>query len=380
MGVGVRAAGGDAHEPDAQLAEPVERRVHLGEVDGQRVGVCAEGAPRSRVEHGSPEPVRSALERRDVEGREPNADRQAGSGAADPLDDPGEQPEAVVERAAVAAGAVAGGEQLVEQVAVAVLDVHEVEAGVGGEPGGVDVALDEPVQLLVVQDRRGACADAPVQHRVALDRARRRLPRRATPAARVGELQTDHQVVGAAVGLAVGVDEVGPQRAEVVDGVRADDELVGVGAGLGATATASPPQISLAPLRRSAASGGAPGRWGPRRGCRPSPPWAAPRSGCRRRGTGRAVGDGERRRQGPAGSTWASMGRSTPSSARWSDSASGVSEALDLHDVAHGSTPRRSAISRSTSRSASGRRGQPSGTASVAIQPRRRRNIAASWR
>ena len=44
------------------------------------------------------------------------------------------------EVAAVAAGPVVGAQQLVEQVAVAVLHVDEVEAGLVGEHGGVDVA------------------------------------------------------------------------------------------------------------------------------------------------------------------------------------------------------------------------------------------------
>ena len=53
--------------------------------------------------------------------------------------------------AAVAAGPVDRAEQLVQEVAVAVLDVDEVEPGLGGEHGGVDVALDQRVELVVGQ-------------------------------------------------------------------------------------------------------------------------------------------------------------------------------------------------------------------------------------
>ena len=54
-------------------------------------------------------------------------------------------------------------------------------------------------------------------------------------------------------------------------------------------------------------------------------------------------------------------------------------QVLDLR-VPHGSTPSRSAMSRSSSRSDAGRRGTPGGVMSLPAHPRSSRNMAASWR
>ena len=70
----------------------------------------------------------------------------------------------MLERPAVRARPVDGAEQLVEQVAVTVLDVDEVEARVGGERGGVDVGRDERVEVVVGEERRRLGADALVEH------------------------------------------------------------------------------------------------------------------------------------------------------------------------------------------------------------------------
>ena len=72
----------------------------------------------------------------------------------------------MLERPAVCPRAVDRAEELVEEVAVAMLDVDEVEPGVGGEGGGVDVGGDERVEVVVGQDRGGIGADALIEHRM----------------------------------------------------------------------------------------------------------------------------------------------------------------------------------------------------------------------
>ncbi len=75
-----------------------------------------------------------------------------GTRATDALDDATEERGAVLERPAVGARPVDRAEQLVEEIAVTVLDVDEVEPGVGGERRGVGVGRDERVEVVVGQE------------------------------------------------------------------------------------------------------------------------------------------------------------------------------------------------------------------------------------
>ena len=130
----VRAAGGDAHEPDAELGEGRAERVRLGEVDAEPGAVAAERVAGT----GRRPPGRPGRRRRRRTARRSNADSRTaiaspGARGADAGDDGAEEARAAGEVAAVAAGPVARAEQLVEEVAVAVLHVDEVEAGVGRE-------------------------------------------------------------------------------------------------------------------------------------------------------------------------------------------------------------------------------------------------------
>ena len=71
----------------------------------------------------------------------------------DRVEDVAGQSGAVLEAAAVRAGPVAGTEQFVQQVAVALLDVDEVEADGPGQARGGDVVVDQPLQLVVGDER-----------------------------------------------------------------------------------------------------------------------------------------------------------------------------------------------------------------------------------
>ena len=97
--------------------------------------------------------------------------------------------------AAVPAGPVVGAQQLVEQVAVAVLHVDEVEARLLGQHGRLDVLLGQLVELVVAEHVGGPRPARAVEHRMAVGGAGRAPPRPGEPA-RVGELQPDHLVRG----------------------------------------------------------------------------------------------------------------------------------------------------------------------------------------
>ena len=80
---------------------------------------------------------------------------------------------AVLEAAAVAALAVARAQQLVAEVAVAVLDVDELKPDGVGAPRGVDEVVDEAVEV-VVGHQRDAAGEALVED--GIDGARRAAP------------------------------------------------------------------------------------------------------------------------------------------------------------------------------------------------------------
>ena len=87
----------------------------------------------------------------------------------------------MLEVAAVPAASVDRAEQLVQQVAVAVLHVDEVEAGVGGERGGVGEPLDEGVELVVGEHARSPPRARAVEDGVVVRDARLRARRRGVP-------------------------------------------------------------------------------------------------------------------------------------------------------------------------------------------------------
>ena len=76
--------------------------------------------------------------------------RSPGAVGADAVDDRVQKPRAVLERPAVTARSRARAQQLVAEVAVAVLHVDEGEArAIGGESRGGDELLDQPVEVVI---------------------------------------------------------------------------------------------------------------------------------------------------------------------------------------------------------------------------------------
>src|SRR5207237_1854671 len=84
-----------------------------------------------------------------IEHREANGNHQPGRHAPDRVDDRPEEPCAILERAAVASRAIVRAEQLVSEIAVALLDVHEGEARIPREPRGGGEIFDQTIELVV---------------------------------------------------------------------------------------------------------------------------------------------------------------------------------------------------------------------------------------
>jgi len=137
-----------------------------------------------------------------------------------------------------------GAQELVQQVAVAMLEVHEVGPAVAGHARGPDVAADELLDIGVGQHLFvGGDVELPVQDRVAVGHAGfpALLVMGTAEAAGVGQLETDDQVVDRTpAGEVLRLEDLHQLRdARLVLGV--DDQLVHVrpavgpdGHGLGA--------------------------------------------------------------------------------------------------------------------------------------------------
>ena len=82
-----------------------------------------------RERAGGPDPSSALGVGNPVEDVQPGGDHQARAGVADPADDLADEPRSILERAAILARARTGGQQLVQEVAVALLDVDEIETG-----------------------------------------------------------------------------------------------------------------------------------------------------------------------------------------------------------------------------------------------------------
>ena len=198
----VRAPAGDVEHRDAESGEPADQRSRLGGV------VDAEPAARREVEDGEADP-----------------DRELGRGRVHAFDHRLEQSGAVGERGtAPPSGTAPGGEELVEEVAVAVLDVEEREALVARERGGPAERGDDLVDLVVVE-HRAAVVDAGPGVEVGM--GERGATKSVGPAAAVGQLQAD-QRLGPEHGLGRG-DERGAQAADRGCGAPVEEELAGVG-------------------------------------------------------------------------------------------------------------------------------------------------------
>src|SRR5436190_4078262 len=351
--------------------------------------VAPERVLRTIARHvdGDTDTVGSGLVWREVVCGEADADSEARDLVANPRDDAPQERSAVFEAAAVRSRSVDRAEELVQQVAVAVLHVDEVVSGAGREHGGAAERLDQLVKILVRQHDGGVGPDAAVEDRMVVREARLRRAGRARPASGVCELQPDDEPFGVAVCIRVRFDEFGAQGREVVDGRRVDHELTRIRASVvdHCDRFAAPDELGPA---LAEASPSPPDQVGDG-AVRPAVPSLhrqhreAVGDRARTRGT---VGEGERLCERPRAVDGVVDTELVVDLEYGQPGAQIVDrlQVLDLHSALfgarHSNASSRSAISASTAQSVSGRVGTPGGAAFEAMRPRSARNIAASWR
>ena len=179
---------------------------------------------------------RIRTERDHVEQAQADTDIDRVTVGADAGDDVAQDAGAVLERAAELARTRVGAEEFMQEVAVAMLDVHEVGPAVPGHAGGLDVAADQLLDVGVGQHlvvRRHV--ELLVEDRVAVGYAGfpAFLVMRPAEAAGVGELEADDQVVDRApVGEVLGFEDTDEFRdAGLV--LLVDDQLIRVSSSIG---------------------------------------------------------------------------------------------------------------------------------------------------
>ena len=190
MRVVVRTPGGDAHQSDAELGDGVEEGVRLREVDAEPRAVATKRVRvRAGVRFGLSGALGVCYEWDQVERGEPHRDREVWSAIADAGNDGAKKIHAVFQIAAEAAGATVSAEEFVQEVAVAVFHVDEVEPRLMSEHGSIDVSHHEFVEFVVAENCRLRRADAFVEDRMFVRRPWRGYAVGAGPAAGMCELQ-----------------------------------------------------------------------------------------------------------------------------------------------------------------------------------------------
>ena len=140
---GVGVAQRDVDQADTKLDEHTDQGEGLGQVGhGWLVVAAAPDRGHGRGGRaGNPASVRTFLVRKAIEDIQAGGEHHAGAGVANPCDDVADEPRSMVERAAVPARARPGRQQLVQEIAVTLLDVDEVKSDLMGEPRGRDVVI-----------------------------------------------------------------------------------------------------------------------------------------------------------------------------------------------------------------------------------------------
>ena len=198
-------------------ASIVEQPGRFGQVDAESCPVATE---RQRVvmrRQWATRAVRGG-ERGEVEGAEPHTDRQIGGRRANAAQHGSGERRAAFEVTAETPRTFTRREQLVQQVAVTVLDVDEGEPGLARQARRVDERGGELVELVVADRFDIVRADDVVeQSMVVRDHRLRRAGRSREPTG-VRQLQPDEQVVGPAERTHVLVHQRGAQCGQLADG------------------------------------------------------------------------------------------------------------------------------------------------------------------
>ncbi len=221
VGIVVGAARGEVDELDVEVLQELEELECLGQiglhgiilVDAKLIFVRQE--LREILGHAGTEfagfgEFGIRLERDDVERAEAHAETELRGDGADCGGDFADEAGAVLERAAVLTRAGECAEEFMQQVAVAMLDVDEIGAAIGGDLRGLGVVLDETFQVVIGQNLLAAGdVEFLVEDRVMVRNTG--LPLLlvvgTAEAAGVGELETDDEVVGLAEAFVVRLDQ-----------------------------------------------------------------------------------------------------------------------------------------------------------------------------
>ena len=148
----IAEAGAEVEEAEG-FGEVVFDGVVLVDAEGVAVGQAARVVGRdARAGFARAGEGRVGAEGHEVEGAEADGEVNGVAAGADGGDDVAEEAGAVLEGAAVGPGAGEGAEEFVEEVAVAVFDVHEVGADVPSDAGGGRVVFDEAREVAVGPD------------------------------------------------------------------------------------------------------------------------------------------------------------------------------------------------------------------------------------
>ncbi len=164
MRVVIRAPGGQVDERDVEFLEELDELTRIGLVRLDRVvlvgaepvgvgQVLLEGSGDTGAQSSAIALIGIRLEGDEVEGAEANTDIEVGMVRPDAGHDLAKKARPIFEGAAIRSGAGEAAQELVAQVAVTVLDVHELIAEVGRHIGRPDVVVDQPLDLVVGQDR-----------------------------------------------------------------------------------------------------------------------------------------------------------------------------------------------------------------------------------
>ena len=133
----------------SSASSPIKRSgsARSGRDGSSRVGSPGRVGPGASNGHGTPRPSGPFRVRDAVEDVQPGGQDEARGALADAGDDLADEPRPVLERAAVLARARPGGQQLVQEVAMALLEVDEIEAGPSRQRGRLDVPVLQAVEL-----------------------------------------------------------------------------------------------------------------------------------------------------------------------------------------------------------------------------------------
>ena len=165
---GVGVAHRDVEHADPQALEfpgPAEGFVEIGLIGvlGIRTPVVLQG---QGAVVGCALALLLIVERYAIVDIEPAGDHQVRQIVPDALDDIANKSGAILEATAVGAGAGACGEEFVEQIAMALLDVDKLETELIRELGGPNVVIDQSLQVIIIDQReRRIEAEARIVHR-----------------------------------------------------------------------------------------------------------------------------------------------------------------------------------------------------------------------